>query len=82
MLIFDGGSKLKVEGHINSDFMTDVDDRKSTSGYIFLCNDSAINWKSFKQPIIADSTMEAEYIAASEMLKKSFYSRSSLRSWV
>ena len=36
MLIFDKGSKLKVEGYIDSDFMTDVDDRKSTSGCIFL----------------------------------------------
>ena len=48
LLVFGGGSKLKVEGYINSDFMTDIDDRKSTSGCIFLCNDGAVSWRSFK----------------------------------
>ena len=43
LLIFDGGSELKVEGYIDSNFMTDVDDRKSTSGYIFLCNDGVVS---------------------------------------
>ena len=37
-LIFNGGSKLKVKGYINLDFMTDVNDRKSISRCIFLCN--------------------------------------------
>ena len=32
MLIFDGGSKLKVERYIDSDFIADVDDRKSIPG--------------------------------------------------
>ena len=48
MLVFDGGSELKVEGYINSECMTDVDYRKSTSGCIFLCNDGAVSWKHFK----------------------------------
>ena len=53
--------------------MTDPDDRRSMSGNIFLCNGGAISWKSSKQPIIADSTMEAEYIAASEAAKEAFW---------
>ena len=48
LLVFGGGSKLKVEGYTDSDFKTDVDDRKSTSGYIFLCNGGAVSWKNFK----------------------------------
>ena len=42
-LIFGGGSELKVEGYTDSDFMFDVDDRKSISGYIFQCNDGSIS---------------------------------------
>ena len=42
-LIFGGESELKVEGYIDSDFMTDVDNRKSTSGYIFLYNGGSIS---------------------------------------
>ena len=40
-LIFDRGSKLRIEGYTNSDFMFDPDDRKSTLGYIFICNGGA-----------------------------------------
>ena len=73
MLIFGGGLELKVERYIDSDFMTDVDDRKSISRCIFLCNGGAISWKSFKQPIITDSIMEAEYVAVSETAKEAFW---------
>ena len=38
-LIFGGGSELRVEGDIDSDFISDPDDRKSISGYVFICND-------------------------------------------
>ncbi|KAJ3473654.1 hypothetical protein NLI96_g12893 [Meripilus lineatus] len=37
--------------------------RHSISGYIFLIDGGAISWSSKKQPIIALSTAEAEYIA-------------------
>ena len=43
LLIFGGGSKLKVEGYTGSDFMTNIDDRKSTSGCVFLCNSCAVS---------------------------------------
>ena len=42
-LIFYGESKLKVKGYTDSDFMSDIDDRKSTSKYIFLCNDGSVS---------------------------------------
>ena len=73
LLVFDGGWKLKVEGYTDLDFMTDVDDRKSISECIFLCNEDSVSWKSFKQSIIVDSTMEAEYITASEVAKKALW---------
>ena len=53
--------------------MSDIDDRKSTSGSLFVCNGGAVSWKSSKQMMIADSTMEAEYIAASEAAKEAFW---------
>ena len=52
--------------------MFDVDDRKLTSRSLFMCNSSAVSWKSFKQTVIADSIMKAKYIAASEAMKKAF----------
>ena len=42
-LIFGGGSELRVEGYTDSDFMSDPDDRKSTSGYMFICNGGTVS---------------------------------------
>ena len=35
-LIFEGDFELQVEGYTDSDFISDPDDRKSTSGYVFV----------------------------------------------
>ena len=42
----------------------------STSGYVFTLSGGAISWRSVKQNCIADSTMEAEYVAMSDAVKK------------
>ncbi|XP_062105110.1 secreted RxLR effector protein 161-like [Humulus lupulus] len=78
MLVYKGGV-LNPVGYTDSDFQTDVDDRKSTSGMVFTLGGGAVIWRSVKQSAISDSTMEAEYIAASEAAKeivwlKKFYS--------
>ena len=70
-----GGNGLKLDGFTDSDFQSDVDDRKSISGYIFTCNGGAVSWKSSKQSTTADSTTEAEYIAASDAAKEAVWIR-------
>ena len=45
----------------------------STSKYVFTLGGGAISWRSVKQSSIADSTMEAEYIAASEAAKEAVW---------
>ena len=52
-------------GYNDADWGSDLDECKSTSGYVFLLNNGAITWSSKKQPCIALSTMEAEYVACS-----------------
>ena len=47
----------------DADWASDVNDRKSTSGYIFMISGAAVSWKSKKQTCVALSTAEAEYIA-------------------
>uniref|UniRef100_A0A2N9F1D9 Reverse transcriptase Ty1/copia-type domain-containing protein n=1 Tax=Fagus sylvatica TaxID=28930 RepID=A0A2N9F1D9_FAGSY len=55
----------KIKGFIDADFAGDTDDRKSTSGYVFLFGGTAVSWLSKKQGCVAKYTMEAEYIACS-----------------
>jgi len=51
-------------GYTDSDWDGSVDDQKSTSGYLFHMGSGAISWASKKQPIVAFSTAEAEYVVA------------------
>ncbi|XP_052194739.1 secreted RxLR effector protein 161-like [Diospyros lotus] len=70
-----GGGELKLECFTDSSFQSDVDDSKSVSGYVFTLNGGAVCWKSSKQETTADSTTEAEYIAASYAAKEAVWMR-------
>ena len=61
---------LILLGYTDSNFQSDLDFRKSTSGCVFILGGGAISWKSVKQSCIADSTMEAEYVVACEATKE------------
>ena len=49
----------------DADWGGDVDDRKSTSGYLLQISGTAVSWRSKKQAYVALSTVEAEYMALS-----------------
>ena len=59
-----GDFKGELIGYSDSDFAGDSNDRKSTSGHIFFFGGMAVSWSSQKQSIVALSSCEAEYIAA------------------
>ena len=48
----------------DSDYAGDLDDRRSTSGYVFMMSSGAVAWSSKKQAIVTLSTTEAEFISA------------------
>lgn len=56
-------------GYSDSDFAGDIDTRRSTTGYLFVLNGGPISWASQKQPCVALSTTEAEFMAACEAAK-------------
>ena len=73
-LVFGGIEEdLAVKGYTDASFLTDKDDFKSQSGFVFMLNGGAICWKSSKQCTTADSTTEAEYIAASDATKEAVW---------
>jgi hypothetical protein len=69
-LVYGGDKELVAKGYTDASFVTDPDDFKSQSGYVFILNGGAVSWKSSKQDTVADSTTEAEYIAAAEAAKE------------
>ncbi|PNX62285.1 copia-type polyprotein, partial [Trifolium pratense] len=57
--------KANLLGWSDSDYARDLDDRKSTSGYVLMLGTGTISWSSKNQPIVTLSTTEAEHVTAS-----------------
>jgi len=57
-------------GYSNSDFDGDKETWISTSGYAMSLGSGAVSWRSRKQSVPADSTTEAEYVAAAKATKE------------
>ncbi|MCI56169.1 copia-type polyprotein [Trifolium medium] len=55
-ILYKRGIDSQLQGWTDSDYAGDIDDRKSTSGYVFKFGSSAISWSSKKQPIVTLST--------------------------
>jgi hypothetical protein len=68
-----GGSTL--QGFVDADWASDINDRKSTSGFVFTFGGAAISWSSKKQSSTALSSSEAEYIAAAHAAKEAVWLR-------
>ena len=62
-----------VKGYTDSDYAGDLDSRRSTSGYVFTLAGGAVSWRSRLQTCITQSTIEAEYVAASEACKEAIW---------
>jgi hypothetical protein len=52
-----------LEGYSDINWISDVDEIKATSGYIFTIGGAAVSWRSHKQTILTKSTIEAELVA-------------------
>ncbi|GJS86226.1 zinc finger, CCHC-type containing protein [Tanacetum coccineum] len=76
-LVYGGDLKreLRVSCYTDAGYLTDADDLKSQTGYVFVLNGGAVDWKSAKQSIFATSSAEAEYIAAFDASKEAVWVR-------
>ncbi|XP_075483696.1 secreted RxLR effector protein 161-like [Primulina tabacum] len=59
-------NKNQLIGFTDSDWAGSLDDRKSTSRYVFCLGTKVIAWASKKQKTVSLSSAEAEYIAATD----------------
>lgn len=62
-LFYNNKGSKKCIGYSDADWGGDLDDRKSTSGYLFQIGEGPVSWRSKKQTSVALSTAEAEYMA-------------------
>ena len=63
-LFYSKESNLSFTGFSDSDWASNADDRKSTTGGCFYVGANLIAWMSKKQNFVSLSTVEAKYIAA------------------
>jgi hypothetical protein len=66
---------FKLLGFSDSDWGGSVDDMKSTSGYCFSLGSGVFSWSSKKQETVAQSTAEAEFIAATAAVNQALWLR-------
>jgi hypothetical protein len=65
--------KINLVGWSDASWAQDVDTRRSVGGYVFSIDDSSVSWSSKRQPSIAMSTLEAEYIASANATKEAIW---------
>ncbi|KAH9714562.1 hypothetical protein KPL71_020696 [Citrus sinensis] len=68
-----GGLEFTIRGYVDSDFAGDLDKRKSTTCYVFTLAGAAVSWVSKLQTVVALSTTEAEYMAATQACKEAIW---------
>jgi hypothetical protein len=60
----------ELKGYVDADWAGDSQKRKSTTGWVFTLAGGPVSWSSRRQSVVALSTCEAEYMAASEAAKE------------
>ncbi|GMP62936.1 LOW QUALITY PROTEIN: hypothetical protein CsSME_00024846 [Camellia sinensis var. sinensis] len=68
-------SDFKFHGFFDSDWGGSIDDMRSTTGFCFSFGSGMFSWCSRKQEIIAQSTAEAEYVAATAAVNQALWFR-------
>ena len=74
-IMFKKSENLKLVGYSDSDHAGSCDDMTSTSGYVFSFGSGCFSWSSKKQDVVAQSTAEAEYVAAAGAVNQALWLR-------
>ena len=58
---------------MDSDYAGNIDDRRSTIGYVFTLSGGPVCWRSTLQFLVAMSTTKGEYMALAEAAKEALW---------
>jgi Reverse transcriptase (RNA-dependent DNA polymerase)/Retrotransposon gag protein/Integrase core domain/Chromo (CHRromatin Organisation MOdifier) domain/GAG-pre-integrase domain len=71
-------TEITLKGYSDANYANDIDTRKSTTGYLFYFCGGVISWSSKRQPTVALSTTEAEYMALTHTAREAIWLRTLL----
>lgn len=66
-------AQISAVGFVDSDYAGSLDDRRSTTGYVFTLVGGPVCYRSMTQAIVALSTTESEYMALTEAGKEALW---------
>lgn len=66
-------AETMTHGYCDADWASSGDDRRSCTGYTFLFQGGTISWNSKRQPTVALSTTEAEYMSLSSCVQEALW---------
>ena len=78
-IVFSGINKGELIGFADANWAGDLDTRRSTTGYVFFLNGSAISWSSKRQPTVATSSTEEEYMSLYSATQEAIWLRGLLK---
>jgi hypothetical protein len=67
--------EIKLAGYTDASFAEDSATKRSTGAYVFTLNGGPISWASRRQPTVALSTTEAEYMAMCQAIREASWLR-------
>ena len=67
--------EINLTAFCDSDYAEDLDDGKSTAGYVIMINNWPVIWRTKKHNCLTQSSVEAEYLSASEAEKEIIWLR-------
>jgi hypothetical protein len=70
-----GGKGPELTAYCDADYASDINLRRSITGYVFIMHGGAVSWSSRLQPTVAASTVEAEYMGATAAVKEALWFR-------
>lgn len=73
------GDLMPLNGYTDADWAGDRDTRRSTSGFTFNIGSGALSWQSKRQPTVALSSCEAEYMGQTQATKEAVWLKALLK---
>lgn len=71
----------EIYGFVDADYAGDLNKRMSLIGYVFRLGGNLLSWKAILQPMVALSSIEAEFVALTEAIKEGIWFKGLLKDY-